>query len=56
MVNSQSPQLKRFLELAEIATDAMTSAFNRDVALRWGPTTFYRGVENDLAEICVTKR
>jgi hypothetical protein len=32
------------------------SAFNRDAAVLWGPKTFYSGVEDDLAEVCILPR
>jgi hypothetical protein len=51
-----SPRFKRFVELSEITAPAIMDAFNREFALMWGPTTFYRGVENDLAELCVIRR
>ena len=53
---STSPQLKRFVELSEITAPAVLDAFNREFALMWGPSTFFRGVENDLAELCIIKR
>ena len=48
-----SPALKRFLKLSEDAADAMTGAVNAEQAEKVGPATFFRGVESDLAEICV---
>jgi hypothetical protein len=51
-----SPRFKRFVELSEITAPAIMDAFNREFALKWGPTTFYRGVESDLAELCVIRR
>jgi hypothetical protein len=54
--SNPSPQLKRFLELSEIAADALNTSFNKRVALTWGPSTYYRGVETDLAEFCITRR
>lgn len=53
---STSPQLKRFIELSELTSPAVTDAFDQQFALRLGPITFYSGVENDLAELCITKR
>ncbi len=49
----QSPALKRFLKLSEDAADAMTAAISTDQAEKAGPATFFRGVESDLAEMCV---
>jgi hypothetical protein len=53
MAGHQSPALKRFLKLSEDAADAMTGAINTEKAEKMGPATFFRGVESDLAEICV---
>ena len=53
---SKSRQLKRFIELSEITAPAVMEAVDREFALKWGPMTFYRGVENNLAELCITKR
>jgi len=49
----QSPALKRFLKLSEDAADAMTAAVSAEQAEKAGPATFFRGIESDLAEICV---
>jgi hypothetical protein len=48
-----SPALKRFQELSEDAADAMTAAIGAEQAEKAEPATFFRGVEQDLAEICV---
>lgn len=53
---STSPQVKRFVELSETTAPAVIDAFNQEIALQWGPHTYYRGVETDLAELCITKR
>jgi hypothetical protein len=50
------PQVERFLRLSEAAAGAMQDAFDRETVLLWGPATFYRGVETDLAEICIMPR
>ena len=49
----QSPALKRFQKLSADAEDAITAAARSDQAEQAGPATFFRGVESDLAEICV---
>lgn len=51
-----SPELPRFLELSDQAAGAMTDALKKDQVLLAGPNTFYRGVEVDLAELCITVR
>jgi hypothetical protein len=53
LAGHQSAALKRFLKLSEDAADAMTGAINVEQAEKMGPSTFFRGVESDLAEICV---
>lgn len=56
VADNKSQQFSRFYRLSEFAADALLEAFNRELALRWGPGTFYCGVENDLAELCITRR
>jgi hypothetical protein len=53
---NKSPQLERFLELSEQAATAMQGAVNKEQAIRVGPGTFFRGVELDLAELCIGAR
>ena len=53
---NKSPQLERFLELSEQAATAMQGAVNKEQAVRVGPGTFFRGVELDLAELCIGSR
>jgi hypothetical protein len=53
---NKSPQLERFLELSEQAATAMQGAVNKEQAVRVGPGTFYRGIELDLAELCIGSR
>lgn len=53
---NQSPRFKRFYQLSEIAAEALLDTMDRDLVLTWGPATFFRGVEIDLAELCVVKR
>jgi hypothetical protein len=56
VATNKSAQIERFLALSEQATDAMKSAVNREQAIRSGPGTFYRGIELDLAELCIGSR
>lgn len=48
-----SPALKRFQELSADAADAMMAAVSVGQAEQAQPAAFFRGVEQDLAEICV---
>lgn len=48
-----SPALKRFQELSEDAADAVMAAVSAEQAEKAQPAAFFRGVEQDLAEICV---
>jgi hypothetical protein len=50
---SKSPQIERFLALSEQATEATQGAIKKDQAVQAGPATFYRGIEVDLAELCI---
>jgi hypothetical protein len=56
VATNKSAQIDRFLALSEQATDAMKAAVNREQAIRTGPGTFYRGIELDLAELCIGSR
>jgi hypothetical protein len=56
VATNKSAQIDRFLALSEQATDAMKAAVNREQAIRTGPGTFYRGIEIDLAELCIGSR
>jgi hypothetical protein len=53
MAGRRPRQLQRYVALSEAAGVATMSAFNREAAGLWGPKTFYSGVEDDLAELCV---
>ena len=53
---SKSPQIERFLALSEQATEATQGAIKKDQAVQAGPATFYRGIEVDLAELCIGSR
>ena len=50
---STSRELRRFLDLGEKATAAFQAAFKTSEALRVGPGTYFRGVETDLADLCI---
>jgi hypothetical protein len=52
----QPRQVQRYVALSEASGAAIMSAFNRDAAVLWGPKTFYSGVEDDLAEVCILPR
>jgi hypothetical protein len=49
----KSAPMARFLALSEQAAEAMQGAVNKEQAIRIGPTTFYRGLDLDLAELCI---
>jgi hypothetical protein len=49
----KSAPMERFLALSEQAAEAMQGAVDREQVLRIGPTTFYRGLDLDLAELCI---
>jgi hypothetical protein len=53
---NKSPQIERFLALSEQATEATQGAIKKEQAVRAGPGTFYRGIELDLAELCIGLR
>jgi hypothetical protein len=53
---NKSPQIERFLALSEQATEATQGAIKKEQAVRAGPGTFYRGIELDLAELCIGSR
>jgi hypothetical protein len=53
---NKSPQIERFLALSEQATEATQVAIKKEQAVRAGPGTFYRGIELDLAELCIGSR
>src|SRR5262245_314970 len=48
------PALARYLELSEIIREEYAKAFDRQGMLRFnGPSSFFRGVEAELAELCL---
>lgn len=53
---NKSPQIERFLALSEQAAEATQGAIKKEQAVRAGPGTFYRGIELDLAELCIGLR
>jgi hypothetical protein len=52
---TRSEALQRYLELEEASGEAISAALKPGAA-QAGPATFFRGIENDLAALCVTKR
>jgi hypothetical protein len=54
LYTNKSAQVRRYLELNEQATAALTASLNTDqVRNNLGPTTLFRGAEKDLAQLCV---
>jgi hypothetical protein len=53
---NKSPEIERFLALSEQATEATQRAVKQEQAGKAGPDTFYRGIELDLAELCIGSR
>jgi hypothetical protein len=53
---NKSAQIERFQELSEQAAIAMQGAIKKEQAILVGPGTFYRGIEVDLAELCIGSR
>jgi len=53
---NKSAEIERFLTLSEQAAEAMQGAVKKEQALLAGPSTFYRGVEVELAELCIGSR
>jgi len=54
--DNPSPEFRQFYRLSELASELMPEAIDTDFALRTGPATFFRGVESDLAELCIVTR
>jgi hypothetical protein len=52
----KSAEMERFLALSEQASEAMEGAVKKQQALTVSPGTFYRGVEVELAELCIGSR
>jgi hypothetical protein len=55
LAGSKGAALERYLELSEIVEEEMAKSFDRDAILRVGPTTFFKGVEADLRELCINR-
>ena len=49
----QPRQVQRYVAISEASGAAILSAFDREAAALWGPKTFYSGVEDELAEVCI---
>ena len=52
----KSARMKRFLALSAQSVAAMQAATNKNLALRMGPSAFYRGIEVDLGDLCIGSR
>src|SRR5262245_12854913 len=54
LAGKHPPALERYLELSEIIREEGAKAFDRQGMLRFGgPSSFFRGVEAELAELCL---
>ncbi len=54
--DNPSPEFRQFYRLSELASELMPQALDADFVLKVGPMMFFRGVETELAELCVVKR
>jgi hypothetical protein len=54
--DNPSPEFRQFYRLSELASEVLPEAIDTNFALKSGPMTFFRGVETDLAELCIVKR
>ena len=54
--DNPSPEFRQFYRLSELASELLPQALDTNFVLSVGPMTFYRGVETELAELCVVKR
>ena len=54
--DNPSPQFRQFYRLSELAGELMPQAIDMNFLQNVGPMAFYRGVETELAELCVGKR
>ncbi len=52
----KSATLDRFLDLSEQSAAALEASFDKQRAMKTAPHDFFRGVETDLAEICIGHR
>jgi hypothetical protein len=52
---TRSEALQRYLELEEASGEAISEALKPEAA-QAGPGTFFRGIEDDLAALCIVKR
>lgn len=50
-----SPELRRFVELSIISREAKRTSENRSKAMASGPADWFRGVDKDLAALCVSR-
>jgi hypothetical protein len=57
LAGKRTAALARYLELSEIIGEEYAKAFDRQGMLRFnGPSSFFRGVEAELAELCLPGR
>jgi len=56
IASSKSAALKRFLDLSDQAAAASAASIKKEQAVLAGPHTFFKGVEADLAELCIGYR
>jgi hypothetical protein len=54
LAGKHSAALARYLALGEIMREELVKASDVQGVLRFGPSSFFRGVEVELAELCVT--
>jgi hypothetical protein len=56
VASRKSAALERYLNLSDQAAAAMVASIDKDKAKRTPPHAFFKGVEADLAELCITRR
>jgi hypothetical protein len=56
VASRKSPALNRFLNLSDQANAAMTESIDKEQAKKTLPHNFLKGIEADLAELCIGKR
>jgi hypothetical protein len=56
VAKSKSAALKRFLDLSDQATAAMNASIDKEQARKTMPHNFLKGIETDLAELCIGRR
>ena len=56
VASRKSPALKRYLDLSDQATAAMTASMDKEKIKTTAPHNLLAGIEADLAELCIGKR